>query len=418
MNNDYKQKVTGTTRHSRFANPKLTEIADSFNFRSPSVWRSLGSELLAYLSLVGSIIVLGSIMQFIMSMLSIALFALSNRSQNKFETYYLVAIAVSYTSAGYVCYSLIGKYFFRIRRRAKKLRLNALAALTTRSDDPILYLRSFADDERVNPRSRLQKTYEEDLALALNHIGPVIAIGGPGSDESIGATRIYLKPDTWQDNVRRLMQISQLIVIQAGQTEGLLWELEAALEDIDSRKVIISFLPWYHLRKRTRHVEYEKFKSHVKDFMHRSPSPVTIELPADLGNAVFIVFSRNWQPELIEISTWKKWVYRFSSSLAVTEALRPVLQRRDLKLSSWKNLAYLILISWLFFGFGWTIVGFRLGWMEHFSWFNLATFISFIIVLAWLTPNIFLFFFLRLVELIRWIVRRVMKIVSVRLHPG
>jgi hypothetical protein len=264
----------------------------------------------------------------------------------------IVGNACSY----YLCYAIIAKYFFRRLRHAKRVRLDALAALSTRAADPILYLRSFADDATANPLSRGQKTYEEDLALALNTIGPVIAVGKPlERDSPLGATRIYLHEKHWPENVRSLIDISQLIVIQAGRTKGVMLELEALLERANPRKVIMSFLSWQHLDRRTRRLEYQLFRNNVDSFMNRSPSPVTIKLPENIGNAPFLVFSRDWIPELIEVSRSKRWFYRFSSSLFVTEALRPLLRDRNLKLDWQKNVPYCLFISWLVFGLAWAV---------------------------------------------------------------
>jgi hypothetical protein len=397
-----------TMLDSRFANPKLAEIAESFQVKpGKGFGHSLVIELGAYLWIVVALIV-SAIIVFLFTLPSTFLRILFNAIGIKADAYLLIVIVVSYPASYYICYSFIAKYFFRIKREAKRVRVNALAALSKRSEDPVLYLRSFADDKRVNPISRGQKTYEEDLALALNSFGPVIAIGSPQeSDTPLGATRIYLKHENWQENVRRLMQISQLIVIQAGTSEGILWEFEAALEGVDPSKMIISFLPWYHLDEATREGEYQRFRRHVDDFMNRSPSAVTIKLPEYGGNALILIFSKNWTPELIGISKWKKWFYRFSSSLSVTGALRPALKGRKLKLSWWKNVSYLIFVCWLIFGFAWTIYRFPnilfSNWKESqlVFWFNFSLNVAGVIVVGWSVANLFLFIFRRLANLIR-----------------
>jgi hypothetical protein len=398
-------KAPQTILKPRFANPKLAAIAESFQVRpGHSLGYYLFMELLAFLSLVLGVILLFPLIVFIFSLPGAFLAILFQAMGIKIDTLVLIMAGLSALSSYYISYSLITKYFFKVRAHAKRARVNALSALSKRSEDPVLYLRSFADDARVNPTSRSQKTYEEDLALALNVIGPVIAIGEPlESDTHLGATRIYLKNDDWKANVRRLMQISQLVVIQPGTSGGVIWELEAALETIDPRKVIMSFLAWQHLDNHARQVEHQLFRQRVADFMYRSPSPVTINLPEKIGNAPFLVFSDNWVPELVK-SREVKWLYRFSSSLFVTEAIRPALRERNLRLSWWRNVPYLVFVSWLLFGVAWTfhwfpnifdapLYFFKTDDPRLLFWFNLAAFAACLIVLAWVIGNLFLFIY-------------------------
>lgn len=392
------QKPAKVIIDSRFANPKLAEIAESFQVRpAHRLAYYLVIELFAFLSLLLGTIVIFPFIVFIFSLPATFLGILANLFGIKLNHYFLIVSMVSALCSYYISYSLITKYFFKTRTEAKRARVNALTALSTRPEDPVLYLRSFADDEAINPRSRSQKTYEEDLALALNAIGPVMAIGEPlEADTHLGATRVYLKHTDWQKNVRRLMQISQLIIIQPGKSAGVIWELEAALESVDPRKVIMSFLSWQHLGHDARELEHDLFRRRVNDFMSQSPSPVTIKLPEKIGSATFLVFSNDWEPELISTPRWIKWLYRFSSSLFVTEALRRALRNRDLKLSWWRNVPYLFLISWLILGFAFTVYRFpnTLYWEESgvIFWFHIGSLLACVIVLAWSVSNFFLFF--------------------------
>ena len=108
----------------------------------------------------------------------------------------------------------ICRTFRRKGRRDRKgqvpmrYRLSALSNLHRAPRDPFLYLRSFAMEVDANPERRSLKTDEEDLALALNHLGPVVAIGDPNEGEGLpmlGATRIYFADDKWQESIERLL---------------------------------------------------------------------------------------------------------------------------------------------------------------------------------------------------------------------
>ncbi|MFJ9417147.1 transferase [Streptomyces sp. NPDC101227] len=120
----------------------------------------------------------------------------------------------------------------------------AAQALLADGRRPVLYLRSFADDDTaaqvddaafVNMHSR-----EEQLAGALGAVGPVIAVGRPGEPlPRLGAARFYLPLDDWQPAVLRLMELSQLIVLRLGPGEGLWWEVERARATQPARKLVL-----------------------------------------------------------------------------------------------------------------------------------------------------------------------------------
>ncbi|WP_051829896.1 MULTISPECIES: hypothetical protein [Streptomyces] len=120
------------------------------------------------------------------------------------------------------------------------------AARTLRLDGrkPVLYLRSFGDDEtaaEVDDGGEVNlHTREEQLAAALGAVGPVIAVGRPGEPlPQLGASRFYLPPDDWKPTVLRLMEMSQLIVLRLGQGDGLWWEIEQARTTQPAAKLIL-----------------------------------------------------------------------------------------------------------------------------------------------------------------------------------
>ncbi|TQF02357.1 transferase [Kitasatospora acidiphila] len=120
----------------------------------------------------------------------------------------------------------------------------AAQALLADGRQPVLFLRSFADDgtgaqvddmAAVNIHSR-----EEQLAAVLGAVGPVIAVGDPEEPlPLLGAARFYLPRDDWQPTVLRLMELSQLIVLRLGFGEGLWWEVERARATQPARKLIL-----------------------------------------------------------------------------------------------------------------------------------------------------------------------------------
>ncbi|MBL8963987.1 MAG: hypothetical protein KF787_01140 [Phycisphaeraceae bacterium] len=85
------------------------------------------------------------------------------------------------------------------------------------------------------------QTVEDRLVKELKRIGPVIAIGRPGETAPLpGATRLYVGDD-WQDRIHAMMKSASLVVIRPWISQGVLWEIKAALEICDPRRVVLIF---------------------------------------------------------------------------------------------------------------------------------------------------------------------------------
>jgi len=121
----------------------------------------------------------------------------------------------------------------------------------------VLYLRSFEFDSvaAINHKTPIAvtdaalgmafqtvtaKTYEETLAKTFSVIDPCIAIGKPGLELPIaGFSRKKLSMDDWQAEVKKFMRQAALIIICAGNTEGDLWELKQAKENVPLQRLLI-----------------------------------------------------------------------------------------------------------------------------------------------------------------------------------
>ena len=104
---------------------------------------------------------------------------------------------------------------------------------------PVLYLRSFTDDDRAGARYGAL-TEEEHLARALAWVGPLVAVGRPGElVTQVGAQRVYLKDDAWQSRVSELMKDAALVVLRTGSTEGFHWEVTRALSTLSPEKLLL-----------------------------------------------------------------------------------------------------------------------------------------------------------------------------------
>lgn len=76
----------------------------------------------------------------------------------------------------------------------------------------------------------------------LNRIGPVLEIGRPGEKlGTTGSARLYVADDDWQSIAGELMERARLVVIRAGNTPGLRWELERVRRKLHPEKVALWF---------------------------------------------------------------------------------------------------------------------------------------------------------------------------------
>ena len=84
---------------------------------------------------------------------------------------------------------------------------------------------------------------EQELARILGRVGPVVAIGRPGEPlPELGAARLYASDDEWRDVIRDLMRRARLVVVRAGATPNLQWEIDEAVRLLPLRHlVIVSF---------------------------------------------------------------------------------------------------------------------------------------------------------------------------------
>lgn len=115
---------------------------------------------------------------------------------------------------------------------------------------PILFLRSFTDDWAKIPWSKSLSDkdenvrFEEIIADDLAYYGPPIAIADPkGIIKTRGAAKAHLADDKWQQEVLDWMHDALAIVIIAGSTPGVLWEIEQVVRNNYMEKTILLVPP-------------------------------------------------------------------------------------------------------------------------------------------------------------------------------
>ena len=164
--------------------------------------------------------------------------------------FWLAGLAWSSLAGGVAC-----------SKRGKKLRLIGAQALMAQDGrSPVLYLRSFVDDAkeaRILPNPLIgffgllfvfaeavfgALSEEEQLADAVDEIGPLVAIGKPGEKlPELGAARLYVSDSEWRERVDQLMARAQLVILLAGTTEGFWWELKRTADQGAPEKLVLLF---------------------------------------------------------------------------------------------------------------------------------------------------------------------------------
>jgi Ca2+/Na+ antiporter len=144
-----------------------------------------------------------------------------------------------------------------IMRIPPLLRKNAESVLESDEDLPVIFLRSFQDDKvKVDiaaapvsdePGERVLKEYGKiDLEVLLTSeaekIGPFVAIGEPGEWTPLpGAFRAYFSDEEWQPAIQKWMEKARVIIILAGITEMVGWEIGKIVNQDLLEKTIIIF---------------------------------------------------------------------------------------------------------------------------------------------------------------------------------
>ncbi|MFI5460934.1 MAG: hypothetical protein ACHRXM_36460 [Isosphaerales bacterium] len=187
------------------------------------------------------------------------------------------------------------------RLAGKKLRSVDAQAVLARDPRPlILYLRSFIDDGQdilIMPTEYTNAvTYEQNLVHALRPLGPVVAIGKPGEWlPTLGAARMYVDDDHWQQTVTDLMTQAGVVLFRGGQSEGLKWELKEAVRCVPPQRLVI-FWPYTNLDRRyghTREELYAYFRDELNDiFIHK--------FPEHIHESWFIYFHSDWTAHLVK----------------------------------------------------------------------------------------------------------------------
>ncbi len=218
--------------------------------------------------------------------------------------------------------------YWRSRQYADK----AVAERVISDSKPdVLYLRGFGTDPSIGSYviSAISmgltsgwKTDEEQLGEVLLPFGDFVAIGKPGEIlPTPGAARLYVSDAEWKKVVRDRMQNARLVVIRAGTSEGLLWELKEAVQVVNPKNLLILI--------KLGEKQYEAFRKQA-DQIFNVTFPIAQELKRFGTISGFLRFSPSWSPNFLPLRAplFRCGYKRYCGLLKFT--LRPVFEEHGL----------------------------------------------------------------------------------------
>jgi hypothetical protein len=140
----------------------------------------------------------------------------------------------------------------RLFRRTQQHEVaTAEEALQIDTRPPVIYLRSFKDDGLMTMPNvtaswlgaAVLMSPEQELALVLRRVGPVVAIGKPGEPlPELGAARLYVPHDRWQQAVASLLGCAAMVVVRVGTSAGVMWEVEQVFSHVPRERTVFLVL--------------------------------------------------------------------------------------------------------------------------------------------------------------------------------
>mgnify|MGYP001489779346 CR=1 FL=1 len=137
-------------------------------------------------------------------------------------------------------------FFLMIRQGVRLLHrgfaadaISADVALQTDARKPIVYIRSFMLDGRLEGLYTAF-TVEQEVCEVMRQLGPIVAIGKPGEPfPELGAARVYTSDEEWQGTIIEYFNRANYVVVQAGPTANLWWEIDEARKRIALNRLLI-----------------------------------------------------------------------------------------------------------------------------------------------------------------------------------
>lgn len=201
-----------------------------------------------------------------------------------------------------------------LHRRAKEAaQITAQQLLAADRRAPIVYLREFVRDDDRDLESEvfgISASLEENLVAALSAAGPVIALSRPGEHRTpVGAARYAVDGTAWKDHIDQWLTRSLAVVVLAGGSESLDWELRRCVEVLEPRQLLV-VVP--------NAQQYERFR---RLWLTISPS----DLPESIGPSGLLSFGSAFQAKWLPDTTsrWQRANRAGAAQVLYQQNLRP-----------------------------------------------------------------------------------------------
>jgi hypothetical protein len=221
---------------------------------------------------------------------------------------------------------LSGLGFFLILRARRYFQVSADSLLAVDKRLPILFLRSFADDERhhygTSHRAVLDFSLETRLANHFHRFGPFIAIGSP--KETVpqpGAARVLLTDDEWQSRVLGWMKDANLIIMYCGTTQWVNWELRQVVESRRTTSLILMFPESKVWRSSRRKRDIEARVEQIRDVFRDTPWAEELMTFSDFAGLRAMIFRADGSMVMVRSRSRSRDAYHLAALIAHQQLL-------------------------------------------------------------------------------------------------
>jgi hypothetical protein len=197
---------------------------------------------------------------------------------------------------------------------------------------PMLFLRSFQDDKtKLKARVRLaglpamqQLRLEEAIELMLSGLGPFLAVGEPGEGlPQLGAARVYLAEDEWQNAVLAWIRGSSLIIMLAGPTPWIKWETQNILQHRRLDRLVLLVPPGRKPPGSRQATDRLKRWHNILESFSETPYGAVLGT-IDIGTVLLVQFRPNRQVRVFRSEYDLAQDYELALTLALHGALSEV----------------------------------------------------------------------------------------------
>jgi hypothetical protein len=171
----------------------------------------------------------------------------------------------------------------------------------------VLYLRSFSIDHQKEVEEGTEDvTYEEQIAAVLHDVGQLVCIGQPAEPlPEPGALRIYYKnfDEGWKRIILGLLPTSELIVLRAGTSAGLNWEMEQVRALVNPERFVVLLLGDMTDRLQSLKILESVFQTDIdspdEDFLPENKEKIAQKRHEATQNIGYVAhFDADWQPKV------------------------------------------------------------------------------------------------------------------------